>query len=49
MRLSVIILTYNDQLNIENCLKSIKRLTDDVVIIDSFSSDKTLDICSTYG
>ena len=49
MKLTVIILTFNDQSNIENCLKSIKDLTNDVIIVDSFSSDKTLDICKEYG
>jgi len=46
--LSIIILTYNDQLNIENCLKSICSVTDDIIIIDSYSSDDTLKICQSY-
>jgi glycosyltransferase involved in cell wall biosynthesis len=48
-RFSVFILTYNEQANIERCLKSLVDFTDDVVIIDSYSTDETLDICRHYG
>lgn len=47
--ISVIVLTFNDEQQIEYCLQSVARLTDDVVVVDSFSSDRTQDICSTYG
>jgi glycosyltransferase involved in cell wall biosynthesis len=48
-RFSVFILTYNEQANIERCLRSLVGFTDDVVIIDSYSKDDTLDICRRYG
>lgn len=41
---SVIILTYNEEVNIKPCLESAKDLTDEIFIVDSFSTDKTLDI-----
>jgi len=47
--ISAIILTYNDEEQIDHCLASIADLTDDVVVIDSFSSDRTLDICRSRG
>ena len=47
--ISVVILTYNDDVQIGNCLESIRDLTDDMVIVDSFSADSTLDICRQYG
>lgn len=47
--ISTIILTYNDEIQIANCLASIKDLSDDIIVIDSFSTDKTLDICRAYG
>jgi glycosyltransferase involved in cell wall biosynthesis len=47
--LSIILLTYNEEANIRRCLESIKDLTDDIVIVDSFSTDSTLNICREYG
>jgi glycosyltransferase involved in cell wall biosynthesis len=49
MSISIIILTYNEEENIRTCLENSKRLTDKIYIIDSFSTDKTLDICKEYG
>ncbi|MDC1302899.1 glycosyltransferase family 2 protein [Pelagibacterales bacterium] len=48
MKLSIQILTYNEENNIEQCLESIKGLSDDIIIIDSNSNDKTLEICKKY-
>ncbi len=47
--ISAIILTYNEELNIENCLKSISDWVSEIFIIDSFSNDKTLEIAEKYG
>lgn len=47
--ISVIILTYNDEVQIGGCLDSIRDLADDVIIIDSYSGDRTLEICREYG
>lgn len=49
MSISIVILTYNEEENIRKCLKSSKSLTDKIYIIDSFSTDKTLEICEEYG
>jgi len=49
MNISVIILTYNEDMNIERCLNSIKDLASEIIIVDSQSTDKTLDICEKYG
>lgn len=49
MSISIIILTYNEEENIRTCLENSKKLTDKIYIIDSFSTDKTLDICKEYG
>jgi glycosyltransferase involved in cell wall biosynthesis len=46
--LSVIILTYNEELNIEKCLDEIHKLTTNIVIVDSYSSDRTVEICKNY-
>lgn len=46
--LSVVIITYNEERNIARCLDSIQNLADDIVVLDSFSTDKTAEICSGY-
>lgn len=47
--ISIILLTYQDEIQIENCLRSIADLSDDIIVVDSFSTDRTLDICRQYG
>lgn len=47
--LSVIILTYNEQLHIERCIRSIQTITDKIFIIDSFSNDNTVEIAESLG
>ncbi len=44
---SVAIITKNEEKDITDALESVKEL-DDIVIIDSFSSDRTADICRIY-
>lgn len=46
--ISFIILTFNEEKNIEACLKSIADIADEIFIVDSFSTDKTLEIASKY-
>jgi len=47
--ITVIILTYNESRNIADCLQSIKDLTDDIIIVDSGSTDDTLEIASRFS
>jgi len=47
--ISVIILTYNEELNLESCLKSVSDLADEIFVIDSYSTDKTLEIAKKYN
>ena len=48
-KISAIILTYNEELNLEQCLKSIADLVFEIIIVDSGSTDKTLEIAQKYG
>ena len=48
-KLSVVIITYNEERNIGRCLDSVKGLADEVVVVDSFSTDKTEEICRAAG
>lgn len=49
IQLAVVIITYNEEKNIARCLDSVKGIADEIVVVDSFSTDKTLDICKSYG
>lgn len=46
--LSVIILTKNEQLHIKRCLDNVNKIAKDIFIIDSFSTDQTIEISKTY-
>lgn len=46
--ISVVIITLNEQRNIERCLKSLQGITEDIVVVDSFSTDETPRICEKY-
>jgi glycosyltransferase involved in cell wall biosynthesis len=46
--ITVIILTYNEEKNIEECLKSIHGFFEEIFIVDSFSTDKTIEIAKKY-
>ena len=46
--LSVVIITNNEALNIERCLKSVLPVSNDIIVVDSGSTDATLDICRRY-
>lgn len=46
--ITVIILTYNEEENIQNALENIKNWANQVIVLDSFSNDKTLKIIQNY-
>ena len=46
--LSVIILTYNEEINIERCLQSIYGWVKDIFVVDSYSTDNTIEITKKY-
>lgn len=45
--ISVIIITYNEEENIERCLEGVKW-ADEIIVVDSFSTDRTVEICKDY-
>ena len=47
--ISVIILSFNSEETLAATLESAYRVSDDIHIVDSFSSDKTLEIADSYG
>ena len=46
---SVLILTFNEEKHIERCIKSVKFFAKDIFIIDSYSTDKTVEIAKSLG
>jgi glycosyltransferase involved in cell wall biosynthesis len=44
---SIYILTYNEEIDIADCIES-ALLSDDVIVVDSFSTDRTIEIASRY-
>jgi glycosyltransferase involved in cell wall biosynthesis len=49
MRPSVIILTFNSEATLPQTLASIRDVSDDVYIVDSFSTDRTLEVARPFG
>lgn len=46
-RLSVILVTLNEERNIDRCLGSV-RWADEIIVVDSFSADRTVELARTY-
>lgn len=47
-KISVVIITFNEEKNIDRCLKSVVDIADEIVIVDSFSKDRTEEIAAQY-
>jgi glycosyltransferase involved in cell wall biosynthesis len=48
-KISAVIITYNEELFIGKCLASIDGIADEIVVVDSFSTDATEEICKNYN
>jgi glycosyltransferase involved in cell wall biosynthesis len=48
-RLSAVIITLNEERNIERCLASLRGVADEIVVVDSHSTDATAAICAAHG
>ncbi len=49
MKISVVIITFNEERNILRCLDSVAEIADEIIVVDSFSTDKTEAICLEKG
>lgn len=48
-RLSAAIIAFNEEPNIARCLEALKGLADEILVVDSHSTDRTAEICVSYG
>lgn len=49
VKLSVAIATYNEEKNIVDCLESVKRIADEMIIVDGMSKDRTAELATNLG
>lgn len=49
IKLSVVIITLNEEDTIERCILSVKDIADEILVVDSLSTDKTVDIATQLG
>ncbi len=49
VKLSAVVITYNEEDNIGRCLESLMDTVDEIVVVDSYSSDATPEICKEKG
>lgn len=49
VKLSVTIITFNEENNIARCISSVKGIADEILVVDSFSTDRTKQICSEHN
>ena len=49
LKISGLVITYNEESNLEDCLKSLKPVVDEIVVVDSFSADNTEEIAKRFG
>jgi len=48
-KISAVIITYNEEAYIDRCLSSLDGIADEIVVVDSFSTDNTEEICKKYN
>jgi glycosyltransferase involved in cell wall biosynthesis len=47
--LSIVVMTFNEEQNLGRCLESVKDLGVEIVVLDSYSTDRTVDIAKESG
>ncbi|WP_062059558.1 glycosyltransferase family 2 protein [Aquimarina longa] len=49
VKLSAVIITFNEGKKIERCLSSLQGIVDEIVVVDSYSTDNTEEVCNQYN
>lgn len=47
--IAAIILTKNEEKHLERCIRSLKGVCDEIIVIDSFSTDRTCEMAEQMG
>lgn len=47
--LAVVIITKNEERNIEKCIVAAQKIADEIIVVDSYSTDKTEEICASLN
>lgn len=47
--ISVVLITFNEERNLARCLESVKRIADEIIVVDSMSTDNTVAIAESFG
>lgn len=48
-QLSVVIIAMNEEENISKCIRSIHDIADEIIVVDSFSGDRTVEVAQQMG
>ena len=48
-KITATVITYNEADRIELCLKSLQGVADEIIVVDSYSTDNTVQICEEAG
>jgi glycosyltransferase involved in cell wall biosynthesis len=48
-KISAVIITFNEGSSLDRCLASLDGIADEIIVVDSFSTDSTEDICKNHG
>ena len=48
-KISVVVIAFNEEANIGNCIQSVAPIADEVIVVDSFSTDRTPEIAENMG
>jgi len=49
VKLSIVVITYNEERNLARCLDSVKEVADEILVIDSYSTDNTVSIANDFN
>lgn len=49
VKLSIVIITFNEEKNIARCIESVQGVADEILVVDSYSKDGTKKICQSYN
>ena len=48
MKISATVITFNEEKHIGKCLSSLSEVADEIIVVDSFSTDQTEAICKSF-